>query len=169
MGNVEEDHAFSLILRQIAKLKNGEKLKLGISIDQINKKNPLLSHTAFLMLSERADPSFIVAVDSKKAESISKWAAHYYGKKAKVAIVEPEPKSTHGIRKLKLGHHILIDDSPQVSAAMKHELAKGKALLLIGKRKEAVRNRNPKNTAIVASAEHAADLIFEAHELQNGR
>lgn len=167
MGNVEEDRAFSLILRQLAKLKKGERLKLGISLNEINEKHPALSRTAFLMLADRADPSFIIAKSPEAVEPLRKQLLRYYGKRAKVAVVEPEPERTHAIRKLKLGHHILVDKNPRVSAAMRHSLANGKVLMLIGKRSEQVKVHNPKNTARVSSVEHAADLIFQAHELQD--
>jgi hypothetical protein len=220
MGKVEEEHAFSLILKQLDKLKKGERLKIGIDIDNTaadtdqglrklleerhgfdfgpSKKNatyyqrpagmtdkhltsafddvwnekwksisPILSREAFLILSERTDLSLVSARSEKSAKPLYSWVSHNYGKKAKLTILNPKPFNMQGIMKLKEGYDILIDDSPDVSGAMNHDLAKGKALLLVDRWDEALENRNPANTAVVANVEHAADLIFEAHEIHN--
>lgn len=220
MGNVEEDHAFSLILRQLAKLKKGERLKLAIDVDDTaadvsttvrrvlsrrhgfdfesgkerfdwsssgvtieryikaynelwgerwEQINPLLSREAFHMLSERTDLSLVSARSEETAEPLYRWVAKHYGKKARVTVLDSKPYEMHGIRKLKAGYDLLVDDSPHVSRTMSHELARGKALLLVNRWEDALENRNPANTAVVANVEHAADLIFDAHEIQDRR
>jgi hypothetical protein len=128
---------------------------------------PLLSPQAFLMLSERTDFSFISARGKEAGEPLYRWVLHHYGKRANVSVVEANPYSMHGIKKMDTGYDLLVDDSPHVSSTMEHELAKGKALLLIDKWDEALKQRNRKNTAVVANAEHAADLIFDAHEVHS--
>ena len=129
--------------------------------------NPILSREAFLMLSGRVDLSLVSARGNRTAGSLYKWVKKQYGDKVKVKVLEPTPYNMHGVRKLKEGYDILIDDSPHVSSAMHQGLAKGKVLLLVNRWEDALENRNTSNTAVVASAEHAADLIFEAHEIMD--
>ena len=134
-----------------------------------NEITPLLSRTAYSMLSEKTDFSFISARDEKDAGSLRKWLSHNYGKGAKLTLVGSRPYSAHGTRKFEQGYDLLVDDSPHVSSTMNHPLAKGKALLLVDKWDDALESRHPTNTAVVANAEHAADLIFDAHEVHHKR
>lgn len=126
---------------------------------------PLLSRRAFMMLNEIALPSFVTARLRSTEKSLNAWVGRHYGSNARVDVLAPDPQSTQGARKLGKGYDILIDDAPHVAASMSLPIAKERALLLVDKWKEARESRNRKNTAIVANAEHAADLIFEAHEL----
>lgn len=126
---------------------------------------PLLSRRAFMMLSEIAGPVFVTARSSNTHDALRSWLERNYGKQAKVNVLPADPHEAQGSRKLGAGFDLLIDDAPHIAASMGSRLAQGKALLLVDKWKEARALRNKENTAIVASAEHAADLIFEAHEL----
>lgn len=130
-----------------------------------NEIKPLLSRRAFMMLKEIAVPSFVAARPKGAEGALREWVEHHYGGDARVDVLPPGPTSAHGAKKLGKGYDILIDDAPHVAASMKLPIARDRALLLVDKWKEAKANVNKANTAIVANAEHAADLIFEAHEL----
>ena len=126
---------------------------------------PLLSRRAYMMLNEIAVLSFVTARPQGTVKSLRKWVERHYGGGARIDVLPPNPLSAHGARKLSKGYNILIDDAPHVAASMNLPIARDRALLLVDKWKEARTARNRDNTAIVADAEHAADLIFQAHEL----